>query len=65
MGYSVRVTEHAHDDLAQIISYIVDELSNPPAALTLLSAVEHVYEKLARNRCFRGAGTEKHPSADT
>ena len=26
-GYSVRVTEHAHDDLAQIISYIVDELS--------------------------------------
>ena len=47
MGYSVRVTEHAHDDLAQIISYIVDELSNPPAALTLLNAVEHVYEKLA------------------
>lgn len=26
---------------------IIGELSNPPAALTLLNAVEHVYEKLA------------------
>lgn len=47
MGYSVRVTEHAHDDLDQIFSYIVEELSNPPAALAFLTAVERVYEKLA------------------
>ena len=47
MGYSVKVTERAHDDLDQIISYIVGELGNPPAALSLLAAVEGVYEKLA------------------
>ena len=47
MGYNVRVTEHAHDDLDQIVSYIIGDLSNPSAALTLLNAVEHVYEKLA------------------
>ena len=47
MGYSVKVTEHAHDDLDQIVSYIVGELGNPSAALSLLAAVEGVYEKLA------------------
>ena len=46
MGYSVKVTEHAHDDLDQIVSYIVGELGNPSAALSLLAAVEGVYEKL-------------------
>ena len=46
MGYSVKVTEHAHDDLDQIVSYIVGELDNLPAALSLLDAVEGVYEKL-------------------
>ena len=47
MGYSIKVTEHAHNDLDQIVSYIVGELGNPSAALTLLTAVERVYEKLA------------------
>ena len=40
MGYNVRVTEHAHDDLDQIVSYIIGDLSDPSAALTLLNAVE-------------------------
>lgn len=47
MGYSIKVTEHAYNDLDQIVSYIVGELGNPSAALTLLTAVERVYEKLA------------------
>ena len=74
MGYSIKVTEHAHNDLDQIVSYIVGELGNPSAALTLLTAVERVYEKLAetpnmyglcRKRCFPGKDTEKRPSKDT
>lgn len=74
MGYSIKVTEHAHNDLDQIVSYIVGELGNPSAALTLLTAVERVYEKLAKrrtcmacagNRCFPGKDTEKRPSKDT
>ena len=47
MGYRIKVTEHAHNDLDQIVSYIVEELGNPPAALSLLATVENVYEKLA------------------
>ena len=47
MGYRIKVTEHAHNDLDQIVSFIVEELGNPPAALSLLATVENVYEKLA------------------
>ena len=44
-GYNDMVIMSA--DLDQIVSYIVEELGNPPAALSLLATVENVYEKLA------------------
>ena len=74
MGYSIKVTEHAHNDLDQIVSYIVGELGNPSAALTLLTAVERVYEKLAETPNMYGLcrkpllsrqGYRKRPSKDT
>ena len=71
MGYRIKVTEHAHNDLDQIVSYIVEELGNPPAALSLLATVENVYEKLAETpnmyalcqKPNRSGQYGKHPQA--
>ena len=40
MGYKVLRTESAERDLDEIISYLVEKLCNPPAAVELLSAID-------------------------
>lgn len=47
MAYNVKVTASAEMDLDGIISYIVEELCNPQAAIHVLDLVTKVYEELA------------------
>ena len=46
MGYKVLRTESAEKDLDEIISYLVEKLCNPPAAVELLSAIDATYTRL-------------------
>ena len=46
MGYKVLRTESAERDLDEIISYLVEKLCNPPAAVELLSAIDATYTRL-------------------
>ena len=49
MAYKVKVTASAEKDLDAIISYIVQELSNPQAANHLLDEITRIYHMLADN----------------
>ena len=49
MAYNVKVTASAEKDLDAIISYIVQELSNPQAAGHLLDEITKTYHILADN----------------
>ena len=49
MAYNVKVTASAEKDLDAIISYIVQELSNPQAAGHLLDEITKMYHVLADN----------------
>ncbi len=49
MAYNVKVTASAEKDLDAIISYIVQELSNPQAASHLLDEITRMYRMLADN----------------
>lgn len=46
MAYDVFVTEAAHDDLEDTLSYIAGDLVNPKAASKLLDEVEACYQQL-------------------
>lgn len=46
MGYSVLITESAHDDLDKIYTYIATELCNPTAATDLADKVESCLQQL-------------------
>lgn len=46
MAYKVIVTRSAQRDLDNILGYLVQELANPTAAMTLLDEVEQAYERL-------------------
>ena len=46
MGYKVLRTESAERDLDEIISYLVEKLCNPSAAVELLSAIDATYSRL-------------------
>ena len=46
MGYDLFVTEAAHEDLEDALSYIAKDLANPSAAARLLDQVESCYEQL-------------------
>lgn len=46
MPYDLFVTEAAHEDLEEALSYIAGDLANPSAAANLLDQVEAVYEQL-------------------
>ena len=46
MGYKVLRTESAERDLDEIISYLVEKLCNPSAAVELLSAIDATYTRL-------------------
>ena len=46
MGYKVLRTESAERDLDEIISYLVEKLCNPSAAVELLSAIDETYTRL-------------------
>ena len=47
--YRLRVSEHANQDLDNIISYIVVQLVNPSAASRLLDEIEKCYAFLKSN----------------
>ena len=47
--YKLLVTELAHQDLDNIVSYIVVQLANPQAAADFLDAVADCYSFLKRN----------------
>lgn len=49
MAYKLSVTELAHEDLSNIISYMAVELSNKPAALHFIEEVEKCYGRLKEN----------------
>lgn len=49
MAYKVKVTASAEKDLDAIISYIVQELSNPQAAGHLLDEITKMYHMLMVN----------------
>ena len=49
MAYNVKVTASAEKDLDAIVSYIVQELSNPQAAGHLLDEITKMYHVLADN----------------
>ena len=49
MAYNVKVTASAEKDLDAIISYIVQELSNPQAAGHLLDEITKMHHVLADN----------------
>ena len=46
MAYDLFVTEAAHEDLEEALSYIAGDLSNPGAASKLLDQVEAVYGQI-------------------
>ena len=46
MAYDLFVTEAAHEDLEDALSYIAKDLANPGAAANLLDQVEAVYGQL-------------------
>ena len=49
MAYKLVITEKAENDLDSILTYIVDELCNSPAAAKLADEVEACYNRLAEN----------------
>lgn len=54
MAYKLIITQKAERDLDGIISYIVNELCNTPAAMRLLDEIEERYKLLAENPCIYG-----------
>ena len=46
MDYKLHITEQAVEQLDRIISYLVSNLKNPPAARKLLSEIETIYSHL-------------------
>lgn len=49
MAYNIKVTASAEKDLDAIVSYIVQELSNPQAAGHLLDEITKIYHVLVDN----------------
>ena len=49
MAYNVKITASAEKDLDEILTYIVEELSNPQAAGHLLDEVTKAFHVLAEN----------------
>ena len=49
MAYNIKVTASAEKDLDAIVSYIVQDLSNPQAAGHLLDEITKMYHVLADN----------------
>lgn len=66
MGYKVLRTESAERDLDEIISYLVEKLCNPPAAVELLSAIDATYTRLEETPfLYRSASISCCPDAAT
>lgn len=49
MGYKLKVTQNALDELSQIVNYISNHLDNPKAAYDFLDKVEEYYCRLIDN----------------
>lgn len=49
MGYKLKISELAHDDIYEIVAYISGVLQNKTAAIRFLDELEDVYENLSKN----------------
>ena len=49
MAYSIDITDKAHDDLNEILSYIAETLCAPMAASNLAESIEECYDILKVN----------------
>ncbi len=52
MAYKLIVSEDAHRDVDEIVTYIAKELKNPQAASRFLDDVEQAYLRIADNPCL-------------
>ena len=46
MAYRLDITDQAHNDLAEIVHYIAQQLKNPAAAISLRNQIRGVYQNL-------------------
>ena len=58
MAYNVKITASAEKDLDEILTYIVEELSNPQAAAHLLDEITKTFHVLAENPMVYPACTQ-------
>ena len=58
MAYNVQITASAEKDLDEILTYIVEELSNPQAAGHLLDEITKIFHVLAENPMIYPACTQ-------
>lgn len=58
MAYNVKITASAEKDLDEILTYIVEELSNPQAAGHLLDEITKTFHELAENPMIYQACTQ-------
>lgn len=49
MGYKLIVTERTEELLDSLVSYLLLELGNEPAAVRLLDGMERIYSRLEQN----------------
>ena len=49
MSYKINITDSAENDIDSIIDYIVNELCNNSAALSLIASFDEKYEYLSEN----------------
>jgi plasmid stabilization system protein ParE len=49
MGYKLKIAELAHNDIDEIVAYIMNELQNETAAIRFLDALDAAYVNLAEN----------------
>ena len=58
MAYNVQITASGEKDLDEILTYIVEELSNPQAAGHLLNEITKTFHVLAENPMIYPACTQ-------
>lgn len=49
MSYKLKISELAHNDIDEIVAYIVEVLQNKTAAIRFLDELEGAYENLSKN----------------
>lgn len=63
MGYKLLVTQKAEQDVDSILSYIMNELGNPAAAVKLMTDIEERYDRLEEQPKMYAECTQPLPRA--